>query len=74
MKKLKRMIKKHIMLELKEKPELVAIRELRKPLAWYTKGLKNSSEFRDKINMIEEKNELLYQIDKYFNQIKQSQM
>ena len=68
------MIKKHIMLELKEKPELVAIRELRKPLAWYTKGLKNSSEFRDKINTIEEKNELLYQIDKYFNQIKQSQM
>ena len=60
------MIKKHVMLELKEKPELVAIRELRKPIAWYTKGLKNSSEFRDKINKIENKEELLNEIETYF--------
>ena len=61
-----KMIKKHVMLELKEKPELVAIRELRKPIAWYTKGLKNSSEFRDKINKIENKEELLNEIETYF--------
>ena len=41
-------IKKHIEMELQEKPEITAIRELRKPLAWYTKGMENSSEFRAK--------------------------
>ena len=46
-------LEKHINLELKSKPEIVAIRELRKPISWYTKGLKDSSEFRDKINKIE---------------------
>ena len=61
-----KMIKKHVILELEEKPELVAIRELRKPIAWYTKGLKNSSEFRDKINKIENKEELLNEIETYF--------
>ena len=59
-------IKKHIMLEFEQKPEIVAIRELRKPIAWYTKGLKNSSEFRDKINKIDNKDELLNEIEKYF--------
>lgn len=60
------MIEKHIELEMMEKPELVAIRELRKPIAWYTKGLKDSSEFRDKINRIENKEELIEEIEKYF--------
>ena len=62
-------IKEHIMLELKEKAEIVAIRELRKPIAWYTKGLKNSSEFRDKINKIENIDELIFEIEKYFSEI-----
>ncbi len=63
------MIKKHIQLELQEKPELTAIRELRKPISWYTKGLKNSSEFRDHINKIENKQELLQTIEQYFKNI-----
>ena len=46
-------LEKHINLELKSKPEIVAIRELRKPISWYTIGLNDSSEFRDKINKIE---------------------
>ncbi len=59
-------IKEHINLELEEKPEITAIRELRKPIAWYTKGLKNSSEFRDKINQIENASELINEIETYF--------
>ncbi len=59
-------LKHHIELELKEKPEIVAIRELRKPISWYTKGLKNSSEFREKINKIESKKELMEAINLFF--------
>ncbi len=62
-------IQKHIELELAEKPEIVAIRELRKPLAWYTKGLQNSSEFRDKINQIDTAEELQKSIKEYFKNI-----
>ncbi len=62
-------IKKHIALELEEKTEITAIRELRKPIAWYTKGLKDSSEFRDKINQIETVKELLEEIETYFDNL-----
>ncbi len=60
-------IKEHVELELAEKPEITAIRELRKPLAWYTKGLESSSEFREKINKIEDIKELMIEIEKFFN-------
>ena len=58
-------IKKHIELAVKEKGE-IAVKELRKHIAWYTKNLKNSSEFRNKINTIEQEDELLNYIDEYF--------
>ena len=60
-------IKKHIEMELQEKPEITAIRELRKPLAWYTKGMENSSEFREKINQIEEIETLKKEIEIFFS-------
>lgn len=59
-------IKEHINLAIKEKGE-IAVKELRKHIAWYTKNLKNSSEFRASINMIESKEELLKRIEEYFN-------
>ena len=64
-----RIIKKHIEYELKEKKETVAIRELRKQISWYTKNLKNSSEFRNEINKIENKEELINKIEEYFKNI-----
>ena len=62
-----RVIKKHIELELQEKEELTALREMRKHIAWYTKNMPNSSEFRSKINLIEDKQELMEEIEKFFN-------
>ena len=59
-------IKKHIKLAVEEKGEEVAIKELRKHIAWYTKNLKNSSEFRSSINKIETKKELLEKLEEYF--------
>ena len=58
-------IKKHVELAVKEKGE-IAVKELRKHIAWYTKNLKNSSEFRNKINTIEQESELINYIDEYF--------
>ena len=62
-----RVIKKQLNLELKYKNETTAIREMRKHLAWYTKNMPNSSEFRNEINKIENKDELINKIDEYFN-------
>ncbi|MGZ4032777.1 MAG: tRNA dihydrouridine synthase DusB, partial [Tumebacillaceae bacterium] len=36
-----------------EKGEYTATREMRKHVAWYTKGLYESNRFRDTINLIE---------------------
>ncbi len=58
-------IKKHINLAIEEKGE-IAIKELRKHISWYTKNLKNSSQFRDQINKIETKEELISKIEEYF--------
>ena len=62
-----RVIKKHIELELQEKEEITAIREMRKHIAWYTKNMPNSSEFRNEINKIENKDELIKEVNKFFN-------
>lgn len=59
------MIKKHIYLAVEEKGN-IAVKELRKHIAWYTKNLKNSSEFRNSINVIDTKEELIAKLDEYF--------
>ena len=58
-------MKRHIALAVEEKGEF-AVKELRKHIAWYTKNLKNSSEFRNSINQIETESELINQIEEYF--------
>lgn len=58
-------MKEHIKLAVEEKGE-IAIKELRKHIAWYTKNMKNSSEFRNSINKIETEKELLLKIEEYF--------
>ena len=61
-----RVIKKQIQLELDNKPEVTAIREMRKHIAWYTKNMPNSSEFRCEINKIEDKEQLVKIVEDYF--------
>lgn len=58
-------MKKHIDLAVKEKGD-IAVKELRKHIAWYTKNLKNSSEFRSSVNQIETKEGLIQKIEEYF--------
>lgn len=58
-------MKRHVFLAVQEKGE-IAVKELRKHIAWYTKNLKNSSEFRSSINQIETQEELIRKIEEYF--------
>ncbi len=59
-------MKKHIRLTVELKGEN-AIKELRKHIAWYTKNLRNSSEFRSSINKIEDKDQLINMLNEYFS-------
>ena len=61
-------LKEQIELAVKEKGD-VAVKELRKHIAWYTKNLKNSSEFRNSINTIEDKEELIQKLEEYFKSL-----
>ncbi len=47
------------------------LRVARKHISWYTKGLKNSAQFRASMNQIEDCNEQIDAIDFYFNQLKE---
>ena len=60
---IKAMIKKHAALQLKYKGEYIGVREMRKHVAWYTSGLKNSSALRNAVNMTETMDELMKLID-----------
>ena len=43
----------------------------RKHISWYTKGLKNSAQFRFNINQIDETTKQIEFIKKYFNELRQ---
>ena len=47
------MVLRHLGLELMYKPEQVAVREMRKHVAWYTAGLPGSAALRRRVNEIE---------------------
>ena len=62
-------ILKHIDLATQNKPEIVAVKELRKHLSWYVKNLKEASKLRVEINKIESKKELEKVLIEYFEML-----
>ena len=56
---------KHINLAVAEHGEYVAVREMRKHIGWYLKGLKNSAKYRDKINKITDYKEVIAMLEEY---------
>lgn len=62
----RKIITEHFLLELQEKGEYTGIREFRKHLAYYSKGIEKASEFRNKINALESKEEVIECINEYF--------
>lgn len=63
------MIKRHAVMLAEELDERIAALEMRKFAAWYMKGMKNSSETRNKINKITQAAELCKVLDDYMNMI-----
>ena len=62
-------LKEHIELDIRYKGETVALNEMRKHIAWYTKNMPNSSSFRNYINKINTTDELISVIKEYFETI-----
>ena len=57
---------KHFNLLLEEKGEYTATREIRKHISWYVKGMPNCSYIKEKINMIQTKEDFVKIITEYF--------
>lgn len=64
-----RVILKHIDLEIEEKGEQTAVKELRKHISWYIKNCKDASRFRDVVNKIETRQELEKALKEYFESL-----
>ncbi len=63
------MIKRHATMLADELDERIAALEMRKFAAWYMKGMKNSSETRNKINKISKAAELCNVLDEYISMV-----
>ena len=59
----------HLDLELEDKPERVAITEMRKHISWYIKNTKDASKIRERVNQITDRKELVETLTEYFNSI-----
>jgi tRNA-dihydrouridine synthase B len=61
-------ILKHLGLEIEEKGENIAVKEMRKHISAYTKSMPDSSSFRSKINTMETAEEVRKCLKEYFAQ------
>ena len=57
-KEIKEMMLRHAQLQIELKGDYLGIREMRKHVAWYTKGMEGSAKLRDEINRVENYEEL----------------
>lgn len=56
---------RHLKMLINFKGEYIAIREMRKHIAWYTKGIEHSSELRVKINLVENLKQVIELLNLY---------
>lgn len=61
-----KIILEHLDLVIQEKGEYTAVREMRKHIAWYIKGQKDATKIRERINEIEDKDELRQVLIEYY--------
>jgi len=59
----------HIKLHVKKKGEFCGVREMRKHIGWYTKGLPNSASFRREINQIDISTKVIEKLIEYKHSI-----
>ena len=61
---------RHFNVEIGLKGTRVGVREMRKQLAWYLKGLRNSNEVKNRINTMTSPEEIIQELEKYFTLLK----
>lgn len=61
---------KHYNMLTEEKGEYTAVREMRKNIAWYVKGMQNASSIKNKVNLIENKEDVITILKDFFNEYK----
>lgn len=61
----------HIDLTCQLKGEKMAIKEMRKHIAWYVKGLRNSNEIKNLVNTLEDRWKIEEILKRYFGELKQ---
>lgn len=57
--------REHFTMALKEYPENIAVREMRKHFGWYVKGMKDSTDFKNFINQETEAEKVLEYLEEY---------
>ncbi|NLL29974.1 MAG: tRNA dihydrouridine synthase DusB [Clostridiales bacterium] len=60
---------RHYDLAIKYNGESKALREMRKHIAWYIKGMPNSNEIKNKVNTMENKDEVINLLNRYKEEI-----
>lgn len=63
-----RMIIRHYKMMLEAKPEFIAVREMRKHIGWYIKGMKGAGKFRADINRCQNAQEAMDLIGTFFDE------
>lgn len=60
---------KHLNMACDDKGDRVGVREMRKQLAWYLKGMRGSNEVKNRINTIENKEVMIEALLEYLSKI-----
>ena len=61
---------RHLNMLCDEKGERIAVREMRKHISWYIKGMKNSNRIKNQINSLSEREEIVSLLEDYLQQLK----
>lgn len=57
---------RHYKMLIKEKGEVLAVKQMRKHLAWYFKGLRNAARMREEINKLDDSQLVMEKLNKYY--------
>ena len=63
------MINKHLDMLVEYKGEYMGLREMRKHIAWYLKGMRGSAQIRDRVFKIQNRKEVLGLLEEYFSNL-----
>ena len=63
----KEMIIRHYHMMLESKPENIAVREMRKHIGWYSRGIRDAGKFRAEINQCREAKKAIEMISSFFD-------